>query len=99
MMETKIEVPSQVRELVAISVDNIEMALALFFDAATKSIAPSSPESIALLKRVIAVKMDYARKLAIANDLSEATALQFAYCRSQVEITTDLIRIVSDSDG
>jgi hypothetical protein len=35
MMETKIEVPSQVRELVAISVDNIEMALALFFDAAT----------------------------------------------------------------
>jgi hypothetical protein len=99
MIETKIEVPSQVRELVAISVDNIEKALALFFDAATKSIAPSSPESIALLKRVIAVKMDYARKLAIANDLSEATALQFAYCRSQVEITTDLIRIVSDSDG
>ena len=48
-METKIEVPSQVRELVAISIDNIEKALALFFDAATKSIAPSSPESIALL--------------------------------------------------
>ena len=65
--------------------------------AATKSIAPNSPESIALLKRVIAVKMDYARKLALASDLSEATALQFAYCRSQVEITTDLIRIVSDS--
>ena len=97
-METKIEVPSQVRELVAISIDNIEKALALF-DAATKSIAPSSPESIALLKRVIAVKMDYARKLALASDLSEATALQFAYCRSQVEITTDLIRIVSDSGG
>ena len=99
MMETKIEVPSQIRELVAISIDNIEKALALFFDAATKSIAPSSPESIALLKRVIAVKMDYARKLALASDLSEATALQFAYCRSQVEITTDLIRIVSDSGG
>ena len=43
-METKIEVPSEVRELVAISIDNIEKALALFFDAATKSIAPSSPE-------------------------------------------------------
>ena len=42
MMETKIEVPSQVRELVAISIDNIEKALALFFDAATKSIAPNS---------------------------------------------------------
>jgi hypothetical protein len=43
------------------------------------------------------VKMDYARKLACARDLSEAAALQFAYCRSQVEITADLIRIVSDS--
>jgi hypothetical protein len=74
MMETKIEVPSQVRELVAINIDNIEKALALSFDAATKSIVPNSPESIALLKRVIAVKMDYARKLALASDLSEATA-------------------------
>jgi hypothetical protein len=92
-----LKVPSQVCELVAVSVDNIERASALFFDAATKSIAASSPESIALLKRVIAVKLDYARKLALARDLSEATALQFAYCRSQVEITTDLIRIVSDS--
>ena len=99
MMETKIEVPSQVRELINISIDNIEKALALFFDAATESISPNSPESIALLKRVIAVKMDYARKLALANDVAEATALQFAYCRSQVEITVDLIRIASDSSN
>src|SRR6266498_3578352 len=98
-METTLDVPIQLRELVAISIDNIEKAFAFFFDAATKSIAPNSPESIALLKRVIAVKMGYARKLALAKDLSEATALQFAYCRSQVEITTDLIRIVSDSTG
>jgi hypothetical protein len=56
MMETKIEVPSQVRELVAISIDSIEKALALFFDAATKSIAPNSLESIERLKRVVAVK-------------------------------------------
>ena len=36
-VETKIEVLSQVRELVTISIDNIEKALALFFDAAKKS--------------------------------------------------------------
>jgi hypothetical protein len=97
MMESKIEVPSQVRELVVIGIDNAEKALALLFDNVAKSIAPNSAESVALIKRVIAVKMDYARKIARASDLTEATALQFAYCRSQVEITADLIRIVSDA--
>ena len=96
-METKIEVPSQVRELVAIGIENAKKALFVFFDQATKSIAPNSVDTIALIKRVIAMKMDYARKIARASDLTEATALQFAYCRSQVEITADLIRIVSDA--
>lgn len=97
MMETKFEVPAPVRDLVAIGIDNVETAFAFFFDAATKSVAPASAESIVLLKRVIAVKIDYARKVAVARDLSEAMALQFAYCRAQIEMTTDLIRIVSES--
>jgi len=97
MMEAKLEVPAPVRELVTIGIDNAEKALALFFDAATRSITPASAESLALLKRVIAVKIDYARKVALARDISEATALQFAYCRAQIEITTDFIRAVSDS--
>ena len=97
MIDSKIEVPSHLRELTVIGIDNAEKALALIFDNVAKSIAPSSADSIALLKRVIAVKADYARKIALAKDLSEAVALQFAYCRSQVEITTDLIRIVSDA--
>jgi hypothetical protein len=97
MMESTKQVPGQVRELAVTGIDNAEKALLLFFDQATKSIAPSSAESVALIKRVIAVKMDYARKIARASDLTEATALQFAYCRSQVEITADLIRIVSDA--
>ena len=96
MMVSKIEVPSQVRELAVIGIDNAEKALVLFFDQATRSIGPNAADAIALIKRVIAVKMDYARKIAGASDLTEATALQFAYCRSQVEITADLIRIISD---
>jgi hypothetical protein len=97
MMKTKIEVPAPVRELVAIGIDNAERALALFFDAVSKSAAPTSAQSLALLKRIVIVQMDYARKVARAKDLSEATALQFAFCRSQIDITTDLIRVVSDS--
>jgi hypothetical protein len=99
-VETKIEVQSQVHELVSIAIDSAEKALVLFFDHAARQIEPNSAESIALLRRAIAVKMDYVRKLASAKTFMEATALQFAYCRTQVEITTDLIRIVSDStDG
>ena len=87
----QIEVPSQVRELAVTGIDNAEKALALFFDNVAKSIAPDFADLSALIKRVVAVKMDYARKIARATDLTEATALQFAYCRSQVEITADLI--------
>jgi hypothetical protein len=39
-METKLEVPPPVRELIAISFGNFEGALALFFGAATKSVTP-----------------------------------------------------------
>jgi hypothetical protein len=99
MMETKLDVPVPVRELVAISIDNAEKALAFFFDAATKSLTPNAAEPISLLKRVIAVKIDYARKIALAEDVSEATAQQFAYCRAQIEITTDLIRVLSNLRG
>jgi hypothetical protein len=97
MIDSKIEVPSHLRELTVIGIDNAEKALALFFDSVAKSLGPSSTESIALFKRVISVKMDYARRIALVSDLTEAAALQFSYCRSQVEITTDLIRIASDS--
>ena len=97
MMETKIVVPAPVRELVAIGIDNAEKALALFFDTVSKSAAPTARQSLALLTRIVTVHMDYARKVAHAKDLSEATALQFAFCRSQIDITTDLIRIISDS--
>jgi hypothetical protein len=97
MMDNRLDVPFQLRDLAAMSLDNIEKAFAQFFDAAKKSIAPNSAEIIALLERVISVKIDHARKLALAKDLAEATALQFAYCRAQVEITTDVIRIGSDS--
>ena len=97
MINSKIEVPNQVRELVVLGINNAENALALFFDDVSNSLGQSSAESIALIKRVIAIKIDYARKIARTTDLTEATALQFAYCRSQVEITTDLIRIISDN--
>jgi hypothetical protein len=51
-----LDVPFQVRDLAVMSLDNIEKAFALFFDAATRSIAPNSVETIDLLERVISVK-------------------------------------------
>jgi hypothetical protein len=97
MMDARLDVPNLVRDLAVVGINNSDKALVLFFDSLASSLGPSSAESIALLKRVVAVKMDFARKIALASNLTEATALQFAYCRSQVEITIDLIRIVSDT--
>lgn len=85
-MDAKLEVPIAVRELVVIGMDNAVKALVLFFDHANKSIEPNSADAVALIKQVIAVRMDYARKIARARDFAEVTALQFAYYRSQVEI-------------
>lgn len=90
-----LKIPADVRDLATTGIDNMEKAFALFFDAAIGSINPRSTP-LALIKRVVAVKMDYARKIAHATDVTEATALQFAYCRAQIEIATDLIRMVSD---
>lgn len=95
-MDTKLDVPSQVRELVVLGIENSEAALALFFEAVTASSPPAATDPVALLRRVLAVKFDYARKVARATDVKEAATLQFAYCRAQVEITLELIRIISE---
>lgn len=95
-MDTKLDVPLRVRDLVVTGIDNVETALALFFDGVTASSSPAAADALALFKRVVAVKFAYAWKVALAKDVTEATALQFAYCRAQVEITLELIRIMSD---
>ena len=96
-MDTKLDVPLQVRELVVDGINNTDTALGLFFDAVTASSPSTATHPVALLRRVVGVKLDYARKIARATDVKEATALQLAYCRAQVEITLELIRIMSDS--
>jgi hypothetical protein len=40
MMNARLEVPDQVRELAVIGIDNSKKAFALFFDQASKSIGP-----------------------------------------------------------
>jgi hypothetical protein len=92
----ELDVPFQVRELVVTGIDNVETALALFFDAVNGSCSPAAADALALLRRVVAEKSNYARQVALAKDINEATALQFAYCRAQVEITLELIRTISD---
>lgn len=95
-MDTKLDVPIEIRELAVTGIDNAEAALGLILDTVRASSSPASAASLELIRRVVAVKMDYARKIARAEDVRQATALQFEYCRAQVEITADLIRTVSD---
>ena len=96
MIEKRLDVPLQVRELVVTGIDNAESALALFFNAVASSSSPAAEQALVLFRRVVAVKFDYARKVARAQDVTAATDLEFAYCRAQVEITLELIRLISD---
>jgi hypothetical protein len=92
MMETKLSVPVNVRELVSKSIDQVETAFHLLFESATNSIAPDSLNRLTLLQRTIKSKLDYARSISQASDFRETTAAQAKFLRTQIEIAGDLIR-------
>ncbi|WFU18857.1 hypothetical protein [Bradyrhizobium sp. CB3481] len=95
MMETRLEVPIELRETVAKTIDHTEQAFSLFFDAANTSVPPGATTSYALFQRTVHAKLAYARRLAFAKDFRETTAAHAAFLRTQIEIATELIRLSS----
>ena len=57
-METKLDVPLQVRELVVLGIENSEAALALLFEAVAATSPSAAADPVALLRRAVAVKFD-----------------------------------------
>jgi DNA-binding transcriptional regulator/RsmH inhibitor MraZ len=96
MMETRLEVPTEFRELVAKTIDHTEQAFRLFFEAARASIPPDSATAYSLFQRTVQAKLSYARRLAFAKNLRETAAAHAAFLGTQVEIATDLIRLSAE---
>jgi phasin len=90
MIEPKLEVPAELRDLAEKTIDQAEKAFGMFFDAAGKSIAsvPNpgadiSKQALSFTEQNMKAAFDHARKLVHATDLQEAMRIQSEFLRSQ----------------
>ncbi len=90
MMEPKLEVPTELRDLAEKTIDQAEKAFGMFFDAANKSIAsvPSpgtemSKQALSLTEQNMKAAFEHARKLVHATDLQQAMQIQSEFLKSQ----------------
>jgi phasin len=90
MVEPKLEVPAELRDLAEKTIDQAEKAFGLFFDAASKSMAsiPTpgadiSKQALSFTEQNMKAAFEHARKLVHATDLQEAMRIQSEFLRSQ----------------
>jgi len=90
MIEPKLEVPAELRDLAEKTIDQAEKAFGLFFEAAIKS-ASSVPganmevskQALTFTEQNMRSAFEHARKLVHATDLQEAMRIQSEFLRSQ----------------
>jgi phasin len=90
MVDPKLEVPAELRELAEKTIDQAEKAFGMFFDAAGKAMTPvSSPgteiskQALSFTEQNMKAAFDHARKLVHATDLQEAMRIQSEFLKSQ----------------
>jgi phasin len=90
MIEPKLEVPAELRELAEKTIDQAEKAFGMFFDAAGKSMTSvASPgteisrQALSFTEQNMKAAFDHARKLVHATDLQEAMRIQSEFLKSQ----------------
>ena len=87
----KMEVPPQLREMAAKSVDQVEAALSSFMDAAGKSVAlipgpvtDMAKQTLSITEKNLHASFEHARKLMKAEDMQEVMQLQTEFLRNQL---------------
>src|ERR1700682_5767245 len=83
MIEPKLEVPAELRDLAEKTIDQAEKAFGMFFDAAGKSMTSIpgagteiSRQALSFTEKNMKAAFDHARKLVHATDLQEAMRIQ-----------------------
>src|SRR3569832_2640704 len=99
MIEPKIEVPAELRDLAEKTIDQAEKAFGMFFDAAGKSMASIpgagtevSKQALAFTEQNMKAAFEHARKLVHATDVQEAMRIQSEFLRSQFTNAGDHMR-------
>jgi phasin len=90
MIEPKLEVPAELRDLAEKTIDQAEKAFGMFFDAASKSMAsvPApgaeiSKQALSFTEQNMRAAFEHARKLIHATDLQQAMQIQSEFLKSQ----------------
>ena len=90
MIEPKLEVPAELRELAEKTIEQAEKAFKMFFDAASKSMGSVpgggteiSKQALTFTEDNMKAAFEHARKLVHATDLQEAMRIQSEFLRSQ----------------
>ena len=88
MRNQTLDVPRDVRKLVEKTIDQTEKAFSFFFQEA------KLPDNLALnfAQQNVATSLEYARKLAAAQNLQEVVSLQAEYLRTQIEHASQFMR-------
>ena len=90
MIEPKLEVPAELRELAEKTIEQAEKAFGMFFDAAGKSMASVpgagadiSKQALSFTEQNMKAAFEHAKKLVHATDLQEAMRIQSEFLRTQ----------------
>lgn len=105
MIEPKLEVPAELRDLAEKTIDQAEKAFGMFFEAATKSMSSVpggagtevSKQALAFTEQNMKSAFEHARKLVHATDLQEAMRIQSDFLRSQFTSAGDHMRQMTGS--
>jgi phasin len=90
MVEPKLEVPAELRDLAAKTIEQAEKAFGMFFDAANKSVgsvpgssSDMSKKALALTEQNMKAAFEHARRLVQATDVQQAMQIQSEFLKSQ----------------
>src|SRR2546429_9975767 len=99
MVEPKLEVPAELRDLAEKTIDQAEKAFGLFFDAASKSIASVPNPGADIFKQALSFSgqnmkaaFEHSRRLVHATDLQQAMQIQSEFFRSHSTNAVDQTR-------
>jgi phasin len=104
MSEPKLEVPAELRELTEKTLDQVERAFEMFFDAANKSVgavpgpaANMSKQALTYTEQNMKLAFEHARKLVHATDVQQALQIQSEFLRSQFANAGEHMRQITNN--
>jgi phasin len=102
MIEPKLEVPAELRDLAEKTIEQAEKAFGMFFEAASKSMSSVpgagneiSKQALTFTEQNMKAAFDHARRLVHVTDLQEAMRLQSEFLRSQFTNAGDHMREIT----